>query len=46
MNWAAEPATQWWTLAIVALALTTEAIRTSREALWGDFFDEDIEEDY
>ena len=46
LAWASAPNTQWWVLAIVALAFTTEAIRTSREALWGDLFDEDIEDDY
>ncbi|MEM0986087.1 MAG: hypothetical protein AAGJ32_07560 [Pseudomonadota bacterium] len=46
LAWAQSPTTQWWTLAIVALVFALEAIRSSREALWGDLFDEDIEEDY
>ncbi len=46
LAWASEPSTQWWVLALVGLAFTAEVIRTSRKALWGDFFDEDIEDDY
>ncbi|MEL6286783.1 MAG: hypothetical protein AAFR41_12210 [Pseudomonadota bacterium] len=46
ISWVSEPTTQWSVLAFVALVFTAEAIRTSRHALWGDFFDEDIEEDY
>lgn len=46
LAWAREPSTQWGVLALVALAFTGEAIRSSRQALWGDFFDEDIEDDY
>ena len=46
MNWASQPETHWWVLALVGLAFTMEAVRVSRRALWGDFFEDDVEEDY
>lgn len=44
MNVAEQPATAWWVLGLVATVAALEAIRTSKETLWGDFFAEDLDE--
>ena len=46
LDWASAPMTPWWVLALVTAVFAAEAVRVSRRALWGDFFEDDIEDDY
>jgi len=45
VDWAREPATSWWVLCVAGLVIGAGAIRQSREALWGDMFSDDIDEE-
>lgn len=43
--WASQTETAGWVLAGCLAIVVIEAIRQSREALWGDFFGDDFEEE-
>lgn len=43
--WASEPSTAMAVLSVGVAALVIQAVRHSREALWGDFFLEDLDEE-
>ena len=41
---AQDPSTAWVTLCVVTLIALIEMVRSSGEALWGDFFAEELED--
>ena len=43
--WASEPGTAVMVLGVGLTVLVVQAVRHGREALWGDFFLEDIDEE-
>lgn len=45
VDWASQPETAGWVLGGGIAILIVEAVRQSREALWGDFFGDDYEEE-
>ncbi|NBC21341.1 MAG: hypothetical protein GVY06_09930 [Alphaproteobacteria bacterium] len=45
VDWAREPATSWLVLCLAGLVIGVGAIRQSREALWGDLFHDEMEEE-
>ncbi len=45
VDWAREPVTSWWVLGLAGLVIGVEAVRQSREALWGDLFSDEFEDE-
>lgn len=43
--WASEPTTAVMVLGVGITALLVQAVRQGREALWGDFFLEEVDEE-
>ncbi len=44
MTWAEHPAAPWAVLALGAVVILVEAVRTSRASLWGDMFADDADD--
>ena len=44
MNIANHPATPWWVLIGVGLIVAVEAFRSGSAPLWGDMFDDPLDE--
>ena len=44
MNIANNPATPWWVLIGVGLIVTIESMRSSSTPLWGDMFDDPLDD--
>ena len=44
MNIANNPATPWWVLIGVGLIVTVETLRSGSTPLWGDMFDDPLDE--